>query len=150
MVAEKLIDLFFSCLILVAMMYIFKIAPSISILYLPVFVLLLSILALGVSLWACALTVKYRDFRYALPFIIQVWFYGSPIIYSSSSIPDKWLALFALNPIVGIAEGFRWCIFGDLQRLGVTLPICISVTLAVFFTGLFYFYITQKNLTDII
>ena len=111
-VAAGLLDLAIACLLLVPLLFYYSIAVSWSWLMLPPIVVLATLLALAVGMWMSALNVKYRDVRYALPFLIQLWLFASPVIYPSSMIPKKWKWLLALNPMTGIIEGFRSSILG--------------------------------------
>jgi lipopolysaccharide transport system permease protein len=112
-----LIDLLISFSILVLMMVWFQFLPSWQILLLPVFILLACLASLGPSLWITSLNVKYRDFRYIIPFIVQFGLYISPVGFTSNVIPEKWRLLYSLNPIVGIIDGFRWCVLGGQSAI---------------------------------
>lgn len=111
-IAVSIVDLMISFGILAGMMMWYAFVPSIHILALPLFILLAFLASLGPSLWVTALNVKYRDFRYVIPFIVQFGLYISPVGYSSSVVPMKWRLLFSLNPMVGVIDGFRWSILG--------------------------------------
>ena len=111
-VGASLVDFGISFVALVVLMAYYRVAISPNLLMLPVLFLLLIALALGFSILMAALNVKYRDIRFALPFIIQLWFFASPIIYPSTLLPRRWQWLFALNPMTGIIEGFRASLFG--------------------------------------
>ena len=116
-VITSLVDLGISLVILVAMFIIYHFVPVITIVFLPFFILIAFIAAFGVGLYVTALNVKYRDFRYIIPFIIQFGLYITPVGFSSSVIPEKWRLVYALNPMVGVVDGFRWCILGDPLHL---------------------------------
>jgi lipopolysaccharide transport system permease protein len=146
-----LVDFLFSFLILVGLMLYYQYTPDIRILALPLFTLLTLAAAGGAGLWLTALMVKYRDFRFVTPFLIQVGAYVSPIGFSSSNIPDPLRPIFALNPMVGIIEGFRWSILGDGQPLNTTdLGISILMTLFLLVTGIWYFRKTERSFADLI
>jgi lipopolysaccharide transport system permease protein len=118
---------------------------------LPVFVGLALVSSLGPGLWLTALNVKYRDVRYVIPFVVQLGLYVSPVGYSSSIIPDDWRLLYSLNPVVGVIDGFRWCILGGESRLylpGLLLSVCV----AGFFLwlGTRQFRKTEKGFADLI
>jgi len=111
-VVVSLVDMLISFAILAAMMGWYRFAPDLHILFLPLFVVLAFLASLGPGLWITALNVKYRDFRYVIPFIVQFGLYVSPVGYSSSVVPEKWRFLYSLNPMVGVIDGFRWSILG--------------------------------------
>src|SRR6202040_4133544 len=120
------VDLAISFGILGVMMIWYQFWPSWRILLLPFFVLLAFLSSLGPGLWVTALNVKYRDFRYVIPFVLQLGLYISPVGFSSSVVPGKWRLLYSLNPIVGVIDGFRWCILGGNSHvywaaLGISL-----------------------------
>jgi lipopolysaccharide transport system permease protein len=110
-------DFLISLVILLALMVYYRFAPSWNMLLLPVFMLLALLASLGPSLWTTALNVKYRDFRYVIPFVAQFGLYVSPVGFSSSMIPDQWRLLYSLNPMVGVIDGFRWCILGGASTI---------------------------------
>ena len=145
-----LVDFVVMLLVLFVMMAIYHVAPSIRILALPVFLLLATLTATGVALWFSALGVKYRDFMYALPFLVQVWMYASPVVYPMSLIPARWQLWFALNPATGFIEGFRWSVLGTGafdQRL---LLITIAVSIVSFLSGTFFFRRVERSFADVI
>ena len=130
-VGAGLVDFAIAFLILIALMIYYGVAITWSILMLPVLVTLTTLLALGVGMWASALNVKYRDIRYALPFLIQLWMFASPVIYPASLMPQKWRWVLWLNPLTGIIEGFRSSVFGankfDWSALGLSTAITFAV-----------------------
>jgi lipopolysaccharide transport system permease protein len=148
-VLAGLVDFFFAFLTMIALMIYYRVSPSTSLLALPVLVLMTSALALAVGMWMSALNVKYRDVRYALPFLIQLWMFASPIIYPSSLVPAKWHWLISLNPLTGIVEGYRASLFNlplDWRALGVS-------SLLTFFAlvySLFTFKRMERKFADII
>lgn len=144
------IDFMISFIILVGLMFWYGIAPTINVIFLPLFLLLAFITALGIGLWISALTVEFRDVNYILPFLVQVGLYISPVAYSSSVIPSKWRLLYSLNPMVGVIDGFRWCILGTVvPHWGGVIISGISV-LILFIGGLFYFTRMEKTFADVI
>jgi len=152
-----LIDFFISFLILIAVMIGLQYAPGWQILCLPLFLLLAIVTALGSGLLIAALNVKYRDFRYIIPFIVQFGLYISPVAFSSNSIygsdkvPEAVKFLYAMNPMVGVIDGFRWCITGG-QVIFNERAFVISVVFSVImlFAGIRYFRKTEKNFADVI
>jgi lipopolysaccharide transport system permease protein len=148
-VGAALVDLAIGFALLVPLMGWYGVAFKASLLALPVFVALVGLLALGVGLWASALNVKYRDVRHALPFLIQLWMYSSPIIYPLSMVPLRWRWVLVLNPLTGIIVGFRSALFG---RPFDWLSIAAStvVTLAVLASALVVFRRMEKTFADIV
>jgi lipopolysaccharide transport system permease protein len=135
----------------------YRFVPDIKILMLPLFLLLAVITSLGTGLYIAALNVKYRDFKYVIPFIVQFGLYISPIafssssIYSSEKIPQALKFIYALNPMVGVIDGFRWCILGGdttLYMPGFILSVVISILFLIL--GIWYFRKTEKSFADII
>jgi lipopolysaccharide transport system permease protein len=128
----------------------FRLPMTWNLLALPLFLFLAGLVAVGVSLWLSAFNVQYRDFMYALPFIIQVWLYASPVVYGANLVPSAWRVLYSLNPAVGIIEGFRWSLLGqstlDLPMLGVTL----TMGLLLIASGAFVFRRVERGFADVI
>jgi lipopolysaccharide transport system permease protein len=123
-VGSGLLDFVISFGLLVLLMLYYGVGFSPNILMLPILTLLTALLTIGIGMWISALNVKYRDVRYALPFLIQLWMFATPIIYPSSLIPEKWRWLFRINPLTGLIEGYRSAIFGkpfDLMGLGISI-----------------------------
>jgi lipopolysaccharide transport system permease protein len=146
-VITSLVDLAISMGILVVMFVIYHSVPHITILLLPFFVVIAFIAAFGAGLYITALNVKYRDFRYIIPFIVQFGLYITPIGFSSSVIPGKWRLLYALNPMVGVVDGFRWSILGEPLYVPGFL-ISIAVSLLLLWLGIWYFRKTEKSFAD--
>jgi len=145
------VDLAIGFGILVLMMLWYHFLPSLQIVLLPVFVLLAFLAALGPSLWITALNVKYRDFRYVIPFILQLGIYVSPVGFSSRVVPAKWKLLYSLNPMVGVIDGFRWCILGSDSPLYVPGFLLSVLVIALFvWIGIVYFRRTERSFADII
>jgi lipopolysaccharide transport system permease protein len=111
-VSSPLVDFCFSFLVLLAMLAWFGIAPGWGVLILPLFLVLAFMTALAVGLWLSHLNARYRDIRYAIPFLIQLWMYASPVVYSVNMVPEKWRLIFSLNPLARVIEGFRWALLG--------------------------------------
>ena len=155
-VIVSLIDFCISFLILIGMMVWYQYIPDWKILFLPVFLLLATITAMGTGLFIASLNVKYRDFRYVIPFIIQFGLYISPVGFSSSVIYNKDIPqflkyLYALNPMVGVIDGFRWCILGGATPLHIPEFIAsIIISVLFLFIGIWYFRKTEKSFADVI
>jgi lipopolysaccharide transport system permease protein len=150
-VIVALADFLISFGILLVLMVVFRFAPSPRIVLVPAFLLLAVFTALGPGLWFAALNVKYRDFRYVIPFAIQAGTYLSPVGFSSSIVPEKWRLLYSLNPMVGVIDGFRWAILGGANTLSpLYLGVSIITTLLIFVTGLRHFHRTERTFADVI
>jgi lipopolysaccharide transport system permease protein len=128
-VVVSVVDFMISFLILLMLMVWYQFIPSPKIFFLPIFIAVAFIASLGPALWVTALNVKYRDFRYVIPFIVQLGLYISPVGFSSSIIPEEWRLAYSLNPMVGVIDGFRWCILGnnnDFYLSGFLMSLAIS------------------------
>jgi lipopolysaccharide transport system permease protein len=128
----------------------FQFMPTTALLTLPFFLLLTLVTALAVSVWLSALNVIYRDVGYILPFLIQIWFFITPIVYSSSEIPERWRFLYALNPMTGVVEGFRWALLGTQTAPGPMIIASSAAALFILITGLFYFRRMERTFADTI
>jgi lipopolysaccharide transport system permease protein len=150
-VVVALIDFLISFVILVGLMLWYQFLPGWQILLMPVFICLALLASIGPGLWITAINVKYRDFRYVIPFIVQFGLYISPVGFSSSVVPDKWRLLYSLNPMVGVIDGFRWCILGGDSPL--YLPgFALSLAIVIFFLwlGVSRFRKMEKTFADLI
>ncbi len=150
-VGVAFVDLLIAFAILAGMMAWYGIMPSWHVAFLPAFVVLVFVASIGPALWITALNVKYRDFRYVIPFIIQFGLYVSPVGFSSAVVPEDWRLVYSLNPMVGVIDGFRWCLLGGQSRL--YLPgLAVSVAVAAFFLwfGIRRFRNTEKTFADLI
>ena len=147
-VITSLVDFAVSLLILAGMMIYYKTLPDIKILLLPVFMLLALLCAFGVGLYITALNVKYRDFRYIIPFIVQIGLYITPIGFSSNIVPPEWRLVYSLNPMVGIVDGFRWCILGAEEMYWPGFIISLVVIIFFLILGIWYFRKTEKGFAD--
>lgn len=127
-----------------------QVTPTIAVLTLPFFILLALITALGVGLWLSALNVIYRDINYIIPFLTQFWLFVTPIAYPSSLVPEKWRWLYALNPMTGVVEGFRWALLGVETAPGPMLAVSTSISILVLISGLFYFRRMERTFADMV
>lgn len=147
----NLFDFFISFSILILMMIYYHYTPSLKILFLPFFLLLACFAALGVGLWTTALVVKYRDFKFIVPFVIQFGLYISPVGFNSSLVPEKWQFLYSLNPMVCVIDGFRWSILGQNIKLNpIGFGISLLLLLLILISGIGYFRKTEQTFADII
>ena len=145
------IDFLISFVILIGMMVYYKFVPGWHILLLPFFVILALLVSLGPGLWITALNVKYRDFRYVIPFLVQFGLFVSPVGFSSSVVPEKWRFFYNLNPMVGVIDGFRWCILGGKSEIYWSGFLLSSIIMALFlWLGIYQFRKTEKTFADLI
>jgi lipopolysaccharide transport system permease protein len=147
----SLVDFCISLTILFGLMLYYQFVPSFQILLLPLFLILAIVVSFGLGIFISALNVKYRDFRFIVPFMLQIGLFISPVGFSSEVIPEKYRLLYSLNPMVGVIDGFRWCILGGESKLympGFLLSVLIA--LIIFFTGIQYFRKSEKTFVDII
>jgi len=150
-VVVAFVDFLISFAILVGMMVWYRFMPSWQIAFLPAFVLFAFVASIGPALWITALNVKYRDFRYVLPFLVQFGLYISPVGFSSKIIPAQWQLLYSLNPVVGVIDGFRWCILrGEGAIDWRSLALCIVVTGFFLWLGLSTFRKMEKSFADLL
>ena len=145
-----LLDFAIAFLFLIGMMFYYHIVPTITILWLPVFMLMAIATALGVGLWLGALDVLYRDIGYLVPFLSQIWMYATPVVYPSSLIPEKWRLIYGLNPMAGVVDGFRWALIGRGTKPGPMFLVSAFVTIILLVSGAFYFRRMEKTFADII
>lgn len=150
-VVSNFVDFFISMAILFGLMVWYDFWPTWRFLSLPLLILIANVAALGAGLWISALNVKYRDFRYIVPFIVQFGLYVSPVGFSSSVVPEKWRLLYSLNPMAGVIDGFRWAIVGKSSSIyapGFILSIILVIL--IFILGIKFFRNTERTFADII
>jgi lipopolysaccharide transport system permease protein len=145
-----LIDFAIAFVILLLMMLYYRIVPGLAILTLPAFLALALVTALAVGLWLSALNVQYRDIRYTMNFLVQFWLFITPVAYPSSLIPEKYRALYGLNPMAGVVEGFRWALLGKTEPPGALLWVSVTVVVLLLFGGLYYFRRMEQEFADVI
>jgi lipopolysaccharide transport system permease protein len=150
-VVTSLVDFAVTLVLLGALMLAYRFPPGWQILTLPAFVLLTFVLSCGAGLLLAALNVEYRDFRYVVPFIVQFGVFMSPIAFDSGNVPERWRLLYALNPMVGVIDGFRWAITGGREPFDFkTLDLSVIVTASFVFLGVWYFRRTERSFADVI
>ena len=135
--------------LLILMMY-FGVRPGIHVLWLPVLFLLAFVTALGVGLWLAALNLQFRDVKYTVPFLVQLWMFATPIAYPSSLLQEPWRSVYALNPMVGVVEGFRWALLGTKTAPGPMVLVSAAMALAMLAGGAYYFRRMEKNFADLV
>lgn len=149
-VCGGLVDFAIAFFVLLGMMVFYGLAPGAAVGALPLFILLAVLTALGVGLWLSVLNVRYRDVRYALGFLTQLWLFATPVAYSSSLIPEKWRVLYGANPMVGVVEGFRWVMLGKAAPPAMLLVVSAAVVLLVLVGGLHYFARMEETFADVV
>ena len=149
-VLSGLVDFAISFVMFLTMMVYYHIAPTWSLLLFPAFLLLAVLTALGVGLWLSAMNAIYRDVRYIAPFLVQFWLLASPVAYPSSLVPAKWRAVYGLNPMAGVIEGFRWSLTGQGPPPGRMLAASVGVVLVVLIGGLIYFQKMETTIVDVV
>lgn len=145
-----LVDFALAFIVLLGMMLFYGYIPTINTLWLPVFILIAMMTALGVGLWLGAMNVKFRDVRYMIPFITQAWLFATPVAYPSSLLSEPWRILYGLNPMVGVVEGFRWALLGTDTAPGPMAAVSFIVASLLLISGIFYFRRTEKTFADVI
>jgi lipopolysaccharide transport system permease protein len=146
---SPLVDFIIAFFILILAMAYYGFVPTINILFLPLLVIFAMMTSLAVGLWLSALNVQYRDFQYTVPFLIQIWLFASPVVYPSSMIPQKWQFLYALNPMSGVIEGFRWALLGT-NPPSQMIFISFIVVIILLLSGIFYFRKMEQYFADIV
>lgn len=149
-VLAGLVDFGIAFLVLLGMLLYYGIVPTAAVITLPLFLLLALATALAVGLWLSALNVQYRDVRYTIPFLTQVWLFATPIAYPSSLIQEPWRALYGLNPMAGVVEGFRWALLGMAGGIGPLLIVSIAAVTIFLIGGLVYFRRMERTFADLV
>jgi len=150
-VMVNLVDFLISFVILVGLMFWYHFSAPWTILILPLFFIHALLISLGAGFYVSAVNVKYRDFKYIVPFIVQFGLYVSPVGFSSNIVPAKWRLLYSLNPMVGVIDGFRWAITGDTTQIYVKgYLLSLGITLLLIFLGIWYFRKMERSFADII
>ncbi len=149
-VLAGLLDFLVAFVVLIGMMMYYHIRPTAALWTVPLFLLLAVGAALGVGLWLSALNVQYRDVRYTIPFLTQFWLFLTPVAYPSTLVPVSWRALYGLNPMAGVVEGFRWALLGKTEGPGALLAVSITIVVLVLVGGLYYFRRMEKTFADVV
>ena len=145
------VDFLIAFVILIGMLFYYKMPLTIYALTIPLFLLLALITSIGIGLWLAALNVQYRDVGYVTPFLTQFWMFITPIAYGASMVPQKWQFLYSLNPMTGVVEGFRWALLGTSQGApGTQLVISFAVSMILLLTGLLYFRRMERTFADMV
>ena len=149
-VLAGLVDFILAFIILLGMMFYYGFIPTVNIIWFPFFVLLAMTTALGVGIWFSAMNVQFRDVRYMIPFITQIWLFATPVAYPSSMLSEPWRTLYGLNPMVGVVEGFRWALLGTDAAPGMMFFVSSFVSLIILISGIYYFRRMEKVFADVI
>ena len=149
-VFSSIVDFLIAFVVLLGLMFFFGIVPTLNVLWLPLFLLLTVVTALGVGLWLSALNVEYRDVQYLVGFVTQIWLFATPIAYPSSMLPEPWRTVYGLNPMAGVVEGFRWALLGTNSPPGAIIAVSASAAIIILVTGAFYFKRMEKTFADIV
>jgi lipopolysaccharide transport system permease protein len=143
------VDFVLAFLVLLVMMLFFGILPTWNVVWLPLLFLMALLTSLGAGLWLTAMNVRFRDVRYAVPFLVQAWMFATPIAYPSSLLEEPWRTLYGINPMVGVVEGFRWALLGTETAPGPIVLISAFVALALVVSGAYYFRRMEKTFADV-
>jgi lipopolysaccharide transport system permease protein len=150
-VITSFIDFLISAVFLAALMAWYNVLPPAQVFFLPLFIVLAFAASLGAGLWIAALMVKYRDFRFIVPFVVQFGLYLSPVGFSSSVVPADLQLLYALNPMVAVIDGFRWCLLGGENHVSaISIVLSCTVVSLLVFSGIWYFRQTERTFSDVI
>jgi homopolymeric O-antigen transport system permease protein len=149
-VAGALVDLLLAACVLAGLMVYYGIAPGIGIVILPAFMLLAILAAVGVSALLSALNVRYRDVRFAVPFLMQIWFFATPVVYEIAAVHEPWRTLFGLNPMTAVVLAFRWACAGGAAPDSSVVLLSVASTIVIAIAGLAYFGRTEKTFADLI
>jgi lipopolysaccharide transport system permease protein len=148
-IMSPLVDFCVAFGILIIMMAYYGFVPTINVIFLPLLVIFAMMTSLAVGLWLSALNVKYRDFQYTVPFLIQIWLFASPVVYPASMVPEKWRFIYALNPMSGVIEGFRWALLGT-NPPSTMIFISLGVVIVLLISGVFYFRRMEQYFADVV
>lgn len=149
-VLSGLVDFVLAFVVLLGMMLYYGLVPTLNVIWLPLLLILALVTALGTGFWLSAMNVQFRDVRYTIPFLIQLWLFATPIAYPSSLLTEPWRTLYGLNPMVGVVEGFRWALLGTDTAPGMTILVSALVAATLFVSGAFYFRRMEKTFADVV
>lgn len=148
--ATPAVDLLFALVVIIPLMLWYGVTPGWPIIFFPLFIFIALLAALAVSLWFSALHVKFRDVGHIIPFFVQFWMFASPVVYPVSLIPEQWRALYSLNPVVGVVEGFRWTLLGQAPPALQTIIPSLAIVMLLFVSGVLYFKRMERTFADVI
>jgi len=148
-IMSPLVDFCVAFGILILMMIYYGFVPTFNVIFLPLLIIFAMMTSLAIGLWLSALNVKYRDFQYTVPFLIQIWLFASPVVYPASMVPEQWRFIYALNPMSGVIEGFRWALLGT-NPPSTMIFISLGVVIVLLVSGVFYFRRMEQYFADIV
>jgi len=143
------VDFLLAFAVLIGMMLFFGFVPTMNILWIPALLVLVFVTATGVGLWFAALNVQFRDVRHTIPFLVQIWLFATPIAYPSSLLEEPWRTVYALNPMVGVVEGFRWALLGQ-EKPSAMIAVSSAVAVSLLVGGMLYFRRMEKTFADVV
>jgi lipopolysaccharide transport system permease protein len=149
-VTSGAVDFVFAFLVLLVLMLYYGVVPTVHVVWLPFLLTLGFVTALGVGLWLSAMNVRFRDVRYTIPFLTQLWLFATPIAYPSSLLSEPWKSVYSLNPMVGVVEGFRWALLGTNTPPGFAIVLSSMTAVVLLVGGAFYFRRVEKHFADIV
>ena len=149
-VLSAALDFALAFVVLVGMMLFYGVHPNWNVIWVLPLALLAFVTALGAGIWFAALSVRYRDVRYIVPFLVQFWLFATPIAYPSSLLPARWRVLYAVNPMTGVVEGFRWSLLGTSTAPGVMVAVSAITAMVVLVGGAFYFRRVERTFADLV
>lgn len=149
-IISGLLDFFIAFLVLLGMMLYYRIWPTMMVFILPLLIMLMMLTAIGVGTILSALNAKYRDIGYTIPFLLQFWMFASPIVYPSSLVPERYRMIYAINPMVGVIEGFRSALLGNTVFPAPMVVLSAAVSLGLFMAGIVYFKQVERHFADVI
>jgi lipopolysaccharide transport system permease protein len=148
-ILSPFVDFCVAFIILIIMMAYYGFVPTVNVIFLPLLIVFAMLTSLAVGIWLSALNVQYRDFQYTIPFLIQIWMFASPVVYPATMLPQSWQFLYALNPMSGVIEGFRWALLGT-NPPGFMIFISLGVVIVLLVSGIFYFRRMEQYFADIV
>jgi lipopolysaccharide transport system permease protein len=149
-VLSGLVDFAISFAVLIVLMLYYGVVPQLAVLTVPLFVIFAVLAALSIGIWLSALNVEFRDVRYTIPFLTQVWMFITPLAYASSLVPAKWQLIYGLNPMAGVVEGFRWALLGKTAAPGLLLAASIPAVILLLIGGSYYFRRMERTFADVV
>lgn len=149
-VLSGLVDFVLAFVVLLGMMLYYGLVPTLNVIWLPFLLILALVTSLGTGFWLSAMNVQFRDVRYTVPFLIQVWLFATPIAYPSSLLGEPWRTIYGLNPMVGVVEGFRWALLGAHTAPGPVILVSSLAALTLLVTGAFYFRRMETTFADVV
>ncbi|HSE30144.1 MAG TPA: ABC transporter permease [Pyrinomonadaceae bacterium] len=149
-VLAGVVDFVLAFAVLLLLMAFYRVIPTVNIIWTPLLLALAFVTSLGVGLWMSALNVRYRDVRYVVPFLVQIWLFATPIAYPSSLLSEPWRTIYGLNPMVGVVEGFRWALLGAKTAPGLMVLASALASLLILITGAYYFRHMEKTFADVV